>query len=177
MDKQRPTVDHGDEIFYNHPDHGLRSGRVIAVGEHGVQVDDPAGPVRVLHEHIVGHKARAKRQLTLVEEGEDGYLAKDELGRTVYVNGKVPEQQMAKSLQDPVLSQPEIDIALMRAGFVPSVEYIQKSYGAHWGLPASPTLLVDEVRAQVLEVARSNAEVAQSLLAAVRELGSKLEGK
>lgn len=175
MDNKRLSVDHGDEIFYNHPQDGLRSGRVVAVGEHGVQVDDAAGPIKVLRDDVVGLKARAKRKLTLVESGEDGYIAKDELGRRVYVHGSLPEEPMAKAMTAPALSQPEIDIALMRAGFVPDLEYIQKSYGAHWRLPAAPAELVDELRAQVLEVARSNAEVAQSLLAAVKELGSKGE--
>ena len=175
MDKTRPSVDHGDEIFYNHPEGDLRSGRVVAVGQHGVQVDDEAGPIKVPHESIVGHKARAKRKLVMLEAGEDGYIAQDEFGRKVYVRGQLPEQPMAKSLSAPVLSQPEIDLALMKAGFVPDLEYIQKSYGAHWSLPAPASALVDELRAQVLEVARSNAEVAQSVLAAVKELGSKGE--
>ena len=163
------SVAHGDEIYYQTND-GPRSGRVTAVGQHGVQVEHESGSDRVLHEHVLGHKSRAKRNLKLVEHGEDGYIATDDEGRRVYVAGRLPEpMQKAES------PQVEMDIALMRAGFVPDVEYIRKSYGAHWQMPGGHSELVDELRAQVMEVSRSTAETAQALMKAVTELGKKLE--
>lgn len=172
MNDERPSVASGDEVFYNHPTKGLSSGRVMGLpGVHGFHVADEGGLLGVKYEDYVGHKARAKRSLTLIEHGEDGYIAHDEHGQRVFVQGQLPEEQpLAKAHS---MGQPEIDLALMRAGFVPELEYIQKSYGAHWRLPPAPTLLVDELRAQVLEVSRSTAEVAASLLEAVRELGHK----
>ncbi len=167
---------HTGDVIYFSKDGSPCYGTVIAVGEHGVQVDHDGETCRVLHDDILGHKARAKRKLTLIDHGEDGYIAKDEDGRHVYVRGRLPDdpgEPMAKSLTAQ-LSQPEIDLALLKAGFVPDLGYIQKSYGAHWNLPESNAPLVEELRAEMLEVSRSNAEVASSVLAAIEALSAKI---
>lgn len=183
-EEQRARVDHGDEVFYNHPSRGLTSGRIVAVGRDGLQIEGEDGEVTpVLHDAVVGHKARARRRLRLIETGEDGSIAEDEFGRRTFVAGRLDAEglepgeveQLKKALASGVLdpaaelvssvaepSSAMVDIELMRAGFVPSVEYIRKSYGEHWGLPDRAGE-VDDLRAQVLEVARSVAEVAQGL--------------
>jgi len=80
----------------------------------------------------------------LVERGEDGAIAQDEEGNHVYVEGEIPEED-GKPLNKamPVMDKPiftlrdqsAIDAALIAAGFVPSIEYIRKSYGDHWSEP------------------------------------------
>lgn len=101
----------GDSVYYHHDDDGVCSGRVCAVGQHGVQIDHPEGPRKVRWERVLGHKERRGRKLTLLERGEDGGIGVDEDGKKVYIEGDLPledeieaedaPESMAKALPGP----------------------------------------------------------------------------
>ena len=159
------TVYVGDSLYYKHPKRGATSGRVLAAGQHGVTLeseDEPDGQVRVLWDDVLGHKERRSRNLKVIERGEDGGIAEDEDGRRVFVAGEIPDpdamtddelldrdekEKLAKSLTPggvSLLEQAQIDATLMRAGLVPSLEYVQATYGAHWSLPMAVEPLVQQ---------------------------------
>ena len=148
---QNRNVIDGDVLYFKHPDQGASSGKVHAVGQHGVTVaheNGEDGYYRIPWADVLGHKERRARKLVLVERGEDGAIAKDEEGNHVYVEGEVPEEEgkplnkALPAIDAPVLTlrdQAAIDAALIAAGFVPSIEYIRKSYGEHWHEPQVST--------------------------------------
>lgn len=89
---ERNVID-GDVVYFQHAEHGALSGRVAAVGAHGVTVEHPTGKDgyhRVLWDDVLGHKERRVRKLSLVERGEDGGIAIDEHGKRVFVGGELP---------------------------------------------------------------------------------------
>ena len=148
---QNRNVIDGDVLYFKHPEHGASSGKVHAVGQHGVTVaheNGEDGYYRIPWADVLGHKERRARKLVLVERGEDGAIAKDEEGNHVYVEGEMPEEEgkplnkALPAIDAPVFAlrdQAAIDAALITAGFVPSIEYIRKSYGEHWHEPQVST--------------------------------------
>ena len=135
---QNRNVIDGDVLYFKHPDQGASSGKVHAVGQHGVTVaheNGEDGYYRIPWADVLGHKERRARKLVLVERGEDGAIARDEEGNHVYVEGEIPEEE-GKPLNKAL---PAMDAALITAGFVPSIEYIRKSYGEHWSEPQVST--------------------------------------
>ena len=135
---QNRNVIDGDVLYFKHPDQGASSGKVLAVGQHGVTVAHESGEdgyYRIPWADVLGHKERRARKLVLVERGEDGAIARDEEGNHVYVEGEIPEEE-GKPLNKAL---PAMDAALITAGFVPSIEYIRKSYGEHWSEPQVST--------------------------------------
>ena len=135
---QNRNVIDGDVLYFKHPDQGASSGKVLAVGQHGVTVAHESGEdgyYRIPWADVLGHKERRARKLVLVERGEDGAIARDEEGNHVYVEGEIPEEE-GKPLNKAL---PARDAALITAGFVPSIEYIRKSYGEHWSEPQVST--------------------------------------
>ena len=110
--KHRPThnVIAGDVVYFHHDEHGPCSGRVAAVGRHGVTVEHETGENghhKVMWEHVLGHKERRVRKLSIVERGEDGGIALDEDGKRVFVHGELPdedgknEEDLAKAFTPP----------------------------------------------------------------------------
>ena len=135
---QNRNVIDGDVLYFKHPEQGASSGKVLAVGQHGVTVAHESGEdgyYRIPWADVLGHKERRARKLVLVERGEDGAIARDEEGNHVYVEGEIPEEE-GKPLNKAL---PAMDAALITAGFVPSIEYIRKSYGEHWSEPQVST--------------------------------------
>ena len=135
---QNRNVIDGDVLYFKHPEQGASSGKVLAVGQHGVTVAHEGGEdgyYRIPWADVLGHKERRARKLVLVERGEDGAIARDEEGNHVYVEGEIPEEE-GKPLNKAL---PAMDAALITAGFVPSIEYIRKSYGEHWSEPQVST--------------------------------------
>jgi hypothetical protein len=98
--KQPHSVVEGDDLYFQHPEHGVASGRVVAVGQHGVQVSHESvpEPLKVRWESVLGHKARAQRKLVVIDKGEDGSIAEDESGKRVYINGRIPESDPREPL-------------------------------------------------------------------------------
>jgi hypothetical protein len=90
----RLGIDHGDEVFYAHPAHGLASGKVIAHGKDGFTVAHESGPLGIPWEDYHGHKSRKERHFTPVEQGEDGMIAEESgSGRRVYLHGEIPDKE------------------------------------------------------------------------------------
>lgn len=143
----------GDVLYFSHPEHGVLSGPVAGAGKDGVLIKhekskDPDGHIRVPWADVLGHKERHIRKLRVLERGEDGGIAEDEHGQRVYIAGELPkdEQPLNKALVPEDGGQPAadpgaltlrdravIDAALIGSGlFVPTLEYIQATYGLHW---------------------------------------------
>jgi hypothetical protein len=179
-----PNVIDGDVLYFQHKDHGALSGRVHAVGKDGVTVAHETGEDgfhRVPWADVLGHKERRARKLTLVERGEDGAIAEDEDGKRVFVEGEIPEEEkpLVKSFSEApaftLKDQAAIDAALISAGFVPSIEYIRKSYGEHWNEPQLFTGAVEEQPAIDLEpLIKAIAEVKAHADMAVTNLRSEI---
>ena len=185
--QKRPQPTHhvidGDVLYFKHTEHGALSGKVHAVGKDGVTVAHDKGEdglFRIPWADVLGHKERKARKLTLVERGEDGAIAEDEKGNRVYVEGEIPEEEkpLVKSFEAPAFTlkdQAAIDAALISAGFVPSIEYIRKSYGEHWNEPQLVTGAVEEQPAIDLEpLIKAIAEVKAHADMAVTNLRSEI---
>jgi hypothetical protein len=124
--KQPHSVIEGDELYFQHEQHGVTSGRVLSVGKHGVRVHDDAVPegMPVRWEHVLGHKARAQRKLVVIDKGEDGSIAQDESGKRVYINGRIPgeppREPLAKSFELGAVATPDdiepVLLAALEAG-------------------------------------------------------------
>ncbi len=94
-------VERGDEVYFHTRAGKLTRGAVTHCGKHGFIAKAQDGIHRVLHEGYVGHHKRAERRAEIVEEGEDGVLAKVN-GRHVFIrHGKEEDDVMAKSLLPP----------------------------------------------------------------------------
>jgi hypothetical protein len=75
----------GDEVYFQHPEHGILSGKVLSAGEHGCVLQHKHGRRRVTWEEVHGHKKRAEHALSVVDQGEDGFIAEDRHGKRVFV--------------------------------------------------------------------------------------------
>lgn len=141
----------GDVLYFHHPEHGVMSGPVAGHGKDGVLIKhekskDPDGHLRVPWSDVLGHKERHVRKLRVLERGEDGGIAEDENGQRVFIAGEIPEDEhpLNKALLPETGQAPAgqeltlrdraiIDAALIGSGcFVPTLEYIQATYGLHW---------------------------------------------
>lgn len=82
-----------DEVFFNHSEHGLCSGKVLAYGKDGFTAEHPeAGSVGVPWESFLGHKKRADRSYKTVESGEGGTIVEDQAtGERHFVVGDLPD--------------------------------------------------------------------------------------
>jgi hypothetical protein len=82
-----------DEVFYSHPESGVTSGRVRAIGKDGMTVDAGDGKFSgVLWDAFRGHKKRAERQYHVVDRGESGSVVEDPLtGKRHFLSGEMPE--------------------------------------------------------------------------------------
>ena len=100
------SVIHGDEVYFQHDEHGPLCGRVVAVGKDGCQVaHELAGEAKYLPitwEQIHGHKARAERQFVVVDQGEDGAIVEDDAGRRAYLHGAIPAADADDELDEDV---------------------------------------------------------------------------
>jgi len=84
----------GDEVFCNHPKQGALAGRVKAYGKDGFTVHDGKAPVTVPWDGYLGHKKRAKRAYTMIDDGDDGMLVEDaETGKRSFIAGAVPGEE------------------------------------------------------------------------------------
>lgn len=83
-----PGIEPEDDVFFNHPEHGVTSGKVSAIGGDGFTVDhELSGQTAMLWDKYLGHKVRKAKKLTTVMQGEDGMIAQDETGKRVYLHG------------------------------------------------------------------------------------------
>ena len=91
----------GDSVYYHHDEDGVCSGKVCAVGAHGVTLEHEAGPRKVRWERVLGHKQRRGRRLTLLERGEDGGIGVDEDGKKVFIAGDLPLEDEIEAMDAP----------------------------------------------------------------------------
>lgn len=94
-----PDLVQGDCVYYRHPETDqIHHGTVAAKGEHGFLADaDGGGEHRVTWDRYVGHRRRVERRMRIVDEGEDGVVMEDDLGRRIFV-ARDPTQGMAKAM-------------------------------------------------------------------------------
>lgn len=189
VNEKRPQPAHhvidGDVLYFKHNEHGACSGKVHAVGKDGVTVAHDKGDegfFRIPWADVLGHKERRARKLTLVERGEDGAIAEDEEGKRVYVEGEVPEEEkpLVKSFEAPAFGlkdQAVIDAALIAAGFVPSIEYIRKSYGDHWNEPQTKETVIEAQPIDLEPLIKAIAEVKAHADASVTNLRAEIAMK
>lgn len=163
----------GDSVYFIHPELGAQCADVISVGRDGVSVSHNGGEHGVLWEHLLGHKTRRARKLTLLDRGEDGGIAKDEEGKNVFIEGEIPIEDAELNKAEtpplplfppfdpsldktvsvlPLRDRAAIDAALIGAGFEPSLEYIRTTYGDHWRRPLPAVVDVDPLVKSMAEI-------------------------
>ena len=83
-----------DEVFYTHPESGVASGRVRAIGKDGFTVEGSDGKSSgSLWDTFRGHKKRAERQYHIVERGESGAMVEDPLTKKRhFLAGEIQEE-------------------------------------------------------------------------------------
>jgi len=74
----------GDEVWLKHPD-GPVTAKVLAHGQHGLTVDVGGKQHRVKWDKVHGHKRRTAINMQVEDEGEDGMVVRDQLGRRHFV--------------------------------------------------------------------------------------------
>jgi hypothetical protein len=102
--QDRPHVEHGDEIYFRDSRGTPWTGSVICHGEHGCMVKLAGGKQhKVRWEGVLGHRRRTQPSLSIVDQGEDGFVAKNNgSGELRYVHDPLSEddgeESMAKAL-------------------------------------------------------------------------------
>jgi len=172
-----PNAMVGDEVYYHHATHGPTSGRVLAVGRDGCQIEHPDGHVPVLWTHILGHKQRAQRDLAIVDQGEDGSIGVDADGNRVYIRGPLGEsdaesdaERMAKALPaelPAVLGATAPDLGPLAA----ALQEMAKAWSAHLEREAARATDAD-IRREALDASllKSQAEIARTFSAALGDV-------
>lgn len=91
----------GDEVFFDHPKHGLTSGKVLAYGADGFMAERDGARHGVLWDAWRGHKKRAERTYHVVESGESGSIVEDpETGKRHFLAGEAPDPDDDQELLD-----------------------------------------------------------------------------
>lgn len=70
-------VERGDELYCKDPKGRPFTGKVLAAGEHGCTLRVGGKRQQVPWAHVHGHKVRVQPALSIVDEGEDGFIAKE----------------------------------------------------------------------------------------------------
>lgn len=86
-----PGVEVGDEVFFQHPESGPMSGKVLAHGKHGAVIHAGNQRHRVRWSDVRGHKARSEMKARIVDHGDDGAILEMADGTRRFVNGKFGE--------------------------------------------------------------------------------------
>lgn len=96
---RKPGIEIGDEIYFECSKTGPRAGRVRARGKHGCTIDCDGEQHKVRWEKVLGHKKRARKRYTILDEGEDGVIVQDAAGQRRYLS--VPPN----SGEDPLITK------------------------------------------------------------------------
>lgn len=110
-----PGVVTGDRIYCRHPKLGPISAEVTSVGRDGVTIPHESGKghIGVKWDAVLGHHTRRERKLRLIEHGEDGFIARDEDGQRVYVQGGVAQPTVDADDPDQEDAGPALHKALL----------------------------------------------------------------
>ncbi len=150
----------GDEVYFQHPEHGVLAGRVSSAGGDGCMVKsgDDEHPVRWAD--LLGHKTRSQRRMVIVDKGEDGAIVEDEAGKRAFVRGPLPggEADPGAAAGAPLSKADLLELGALLKGSQPDVG-----------------LLLEGMRAQVLELARAQAEQTSELTKAISALADEMK--
>lgn len=186
----RPSVAHGDSIYYRHPETGAaHHGVVAAIGRDGVRVDaDGGGEHCITWDGYLGHRKRVDRRLTIVDRGEDGTIMRDEAGKLVFVRGGLDDieadEPIAKAVPVPdqnveLLAKARVIRELAAAGFEPMADHVRETFGDVF-VYRQPAPEVgpgqDDVVAAIERMRSDAAAQAQGLAAAIGMLADRLIG-
>ena len=87
----RPAVALGDELYFQHPQRGPTSGKVLCHGAHGVTLECAQGQRhQVRWERLLGAKHRLAQDFAVVEQGEDGAVLEDAQGQRRFLQWPAP---------------------------------------------------------------------------------------
>ena len=97
-----PGVRKHDHVYFRDGENVMH-GHVRACGEHGATIQSDAGTHRVTWDRVMGHKQRAKVDMRVVDQGEDGAIVEDQDGRRFFLRSldepqEEGEEPMHKSL-------------------------------------------------------------------------------
>ncbi|HKT52858.1 MAG TPA: zeta toxin family protein [Caulobacteraceae bacterium] len=89
--KDRPHCERGDEVYFHHEGNPF-VGKVLSRGEHGATLELKSGTRHQMRwENYLGHRSRVQPQLSVVDQGEDGFVARAPGGRPRYVHDPLDE--------------------------------------------------------------------------------------
>mgnify|MGYP000261116120 FL=1 len=98
---RNPGVKKHDHVYFREGQN-VMCGHVRACGEHGATILSDAGTHRVTWDRVIGHKKRAKVDVTVVDQGEDGAIVEDAEGRRFFLRSldehEEGDEPMHKSL-------------------------------------------------------------------------------
>lgn len=103
----RPMVERGDHLYFKARGKPF-TGKVLSHGEHGCTLEVKGQKHKVRWEHVLGVKMRVQPALSIVDQGEDGFVAKDQhSGKLRYVHDPIgvgeddleQEDTLTKALQ------------------------------------------------------------------------------
>lgn len=77
---RRPGIEVGDHVYFQHSA-GPRCGRVRAHGKHGCTIECDGEHHKVHWDKVLGHKKRAAKRFSIIDEGEDGMIVEDAAGQ------------------------------------------------------------------------------------------------
>jgi len=133
-DSLEKAAQHGvgvdDEVFFNHGEHGICSGKVLAYGKDGFTAEHPeAGSVGVPWAGFLGHKKRADRSFRTVESGDGGTIVEDTAtGERHFLSGDLPDgadpeldDEIATVVGDDSLKKSDTGV-IERTVYVPNIE-------------------------------------------------------
>ena len=96
----RPAVELGDELYFQHPQTGPRSGKVIAHGAHGVTLQCAAGQRhQVRWDRVLGAKQRMAQDFDLVDQGEDGAVLANAQGQRRFMKWPAADEVQKDEVQ------------------------------------------------------------------------------
>lgn len=87
----RPAVALGDELYFQHPQRGPTSGKVLCHGAHGVTLECAQGQRhQVRWDRLLGAKQRLAQDFAMVDQGEDGAVLEDAQGQRRFLQWPAP---------------------------------------------------------------------------------------
>lgn len=178
--KTRPMVSHDDHIYFS-TDKGAHHGKVIAIGEDGCMCEDgDSQQHNVTWDKVLGHRKRAEKKLVIVDKGEDGFIAKDESGKLVFVRGSVGDEDHPEDTAPPAetkMQKAQVISELAKAGFEPMMDYVRAEFGEHfvYKQPDNSGAETVELRKSFDQLLSTQNAQSQGLAAAISMLADRVK--
>jgi hypothetical protein len=172
----RPMVSHDDHIYFS-TDKGAHHGKVISIGNDGCRCEDEANEQHeVTWDKVLGHRKRADKKLVIVDKGEDGFIAKDESGKLVFVRGSVGDEEHPEETAPPAtetkLQKAQVIAELAKAGFEPMMDYVRAEFGDNFVYRSGSE--AQELRKSFDNLLATQNAQSQGLAAAISMLADKV---